>query len=646
MCGLAGFWQRGGFSADEGHAIARCMGNTIVHRGPDDSGEFADPDFGVALAFRRLSIIDLTPLGHQPMHSANGRFVIVFNGEIYNHKVLRAALEKEGVVFRGRSDTETLCEGFARWGVHETLERTAGMFGIAAWDRERKVLSLARDRMGIKPLYCYSEPGYVSFGSEIKVLEAGPRFRKRVNERALNAYLATLYVPGPETILQDVIKVDPGTLIEISDPNLPLPAPTPFWSLTDAARRGRMSGTVLSANEVEAAVRATVTEVVSSHMEADVPLGAFLSGGIDSTTVVSVMQQLSSTPVLTYTVQFDDPVHDESEHAAAIAAHLGTSHTTIPVNGDDALKLVPDLCEIYDEPFADSSQLPSLLVSAAARKHVTVVLTGDGGDELFAGYNRYLQGRRLLEGLNRVPRPLRRGLGRLIGSAGAGQIDGAVSTLSSVIAPLKRTRLVEQKVRKLGRLLDVDSAASRYYSLTAVGATNPSAQLGELPAAIRTAFGMSGSHDVLDSMLLADQLSYLTDNQMTKMDRASMAVGLEARVPLLDHRLVELSWRLPSSSLVNDGLGKWPLRELAYSYVPRALLDRPKTGFSVPLGPWLRGPLRPWVEQLLSREHMANSPVDHADVQRSLKRLTDGFDDAAPAVWAYANFESWRARWL
>jgi asparagine synthase (glutamine-hydrolysing) len=645
MCGFAGFWQAGGIRRDDGVAAVQRMSDTIVHRGPDDAGSFVDGEAGVALGFRRLAILDLTPLGHQPMESPAGRFTVVFNGEIYNHRVLRAALEDEGVVFRGRSDTEALCAGFERWGVRETLQRAAGMFAIAAWDRDRRTLTLARDRIGIKPLYLYAEPGFVSFGSELKALAAGPRFGRVVDEQALGDFLAMLYVPGPATILRRVTKLEPGALLEIRDPGAPVPTAQRFWSVRDVAQAGRLVGHVLRDEEAPAAIEAVLTEAVASHLESDVPLGAFLSGGIDSTTVVALMQRASSRPVRTFTVRFDDPVHDEAAHAEAVAAHLGTDHTTIPVSGDDALALVPRLAEIYDEPFADASQLPSLLVSAAARRHVTVVLTGDGGDELFAGYNRYLTGQRALPRIAAIPGPLRRAAGRLIAAAPPGAIDRFAAGPGRRLPGVRGQRLVEEKVRKLGWLLREEGVAARYRRLVSVGHLAGGGPPSPLPAAIGEAFGHTGA-SLLDRMLLADQLAYLPDNQMTKVDRASMAVSLEARVPLLDHRVAELAWRLPPGWLVRDGLGKWALRDVAYRHVPRALLDRPKTGFTVPLAGWLRGPLRPWAEPLLAPSSVRHGPLDAAEVSGVWRRLCAGFDDAAPAAWALLMFEAWRARWL
>ncbi len=653
MCGVAGFWQAGGIRAEAGEEAVRRMADALAHRGPDDAGTYVDAETGVALGFRRLAIIDLTPLGHQPMASPTGRFHIVFNGEIYNHRALRAELEHAGIRFRGRSDTEVLCAGFETWGIRETLERTRGMFAIAAWDRAHRTLTLARDRIGIKPLYLYAEPGFVSFGSELKALAHGPRYHRQLDADALSEYLGLLYIPGPRTIWKGVQKMLPGTLVEIADPSAPLPEAVPFWSVQDVARNGRIGGATLTEHEAAGEVERVLRDAVGAHLEADVPLGAFLSGGIDSTAVVALMQDVSSQPVRTFTVRFDDPVHDEADHAEAVARHLGTDHTTIPLSGSDALDLVPRLPLIYDEPFADASQLPTLLVSQAARRHVTVVLTGDGGDELFGGYNRYLYGMGTLGRVDAVPALVRHGLSRLIESAPAGSIDRSMARAGRVLAPARRLRLAEQKARKLARLLRSENAAERYLGL--VSTTNPGDIVrgarpeasARLPWALRHAFQeLPANAALLDRMLLADQLGYLPDNQMTKVDRASMAVSLEARVPLLDHRVIELAWRLPASWLVRGGLSKWALREVVYRHVPLALLDRPKTGFTVPLARWLRGPLRAWAEELLSSTELRNGPLDGTAVQAMTSRLWSGYDEGALAAWTVLQFEAWRREWM
>lgn len=644
MCGIAGYWQSGGLREESAREALDAMTRCIAHRGPDDDGAFVDAEVGVALGFRRLAIIDLTPLGHQPMQSPHGRFWLTFNGEVYNHHELRRELLNAGVQFRGRSDTEVLCAGLEVWGIQGTFERAAGMFGVAIWDTRERTLSLVRDRIGIKPLYVASANGVVSWGSELKSTMAGPRFASTLDEAAIQEYSALLYVPGPRTVFTNVRKVPPGSIVHIQDPSLALPEAIPYWSADQAARNGRIGGQSLDAADGQQKLEDLLLSVTAQHLESDVPLGAFLSGGVDSSLVVALMCQVSRDPVKTYTVAFDSTEHDESRHAEEVAKHLGTDHLTIPLRGQDALDEIPNLVESYDEPFADSSQIPSLLVCRAARRHVTVVLTGDGGDELFAGYNRYRYGSALFPKLGGIPGSIRRLGGALIGAVPKAGIDALYSAVRTLPLGVPEERLVADKVSKLARLLRSDSDEDRYRLLVST------ARLREVPRsaspwALSRAFNVAGSASLLDRMLLADQLGYLPDNQMTKVDRASMATSLEARVPLLDHRVIELAWQLPGASLLEGGQSKAPLRKLLYKHVPRALIDRPKTGFSVPLSQWLRGPLRPWAEERFTLSSLHGSPLDATEVRTSWHRFLAGHEGLAPFVWTSLMFEAWRARW-
>ncbi|MBL0937496.1 MAG: asparagine synthase (glutamine-hydrolyzing) [Gemmatimonadaceae bacterium] len=621
-------------------AMTRC----IQHRGPDDGGIFLDPQAGVALGFRRLAIIDLTPLGHQPMSSPSGRYWLTFNGEIYNHHTLRRMLQDAGVQFRGRSDTEVLCAGFEVWGIRETLSRAAGMFGIALWDTQERTLTLARDRIGIKPVHVAQCNGVVSYGSELKSIVAAPEFQRALDEEAIREYAALLYVPGPRTVFRNTIKLPPGSFLTIRNPAAPLPEAEPFWSVQETARNGRLTGKVLDAQEGQRALESMLLRVTEEHLESDVPLGAFLSGGIDSSLVVALMTRVSRSPVRTFTIAFDSAEHDESAHAEAVARHLGTEHTTIPLRGADALDEVKTLVESYDEPFADSSQLPSLLVCRAARRHVTVVLTGDGGDELFAGYNRYRYSEQLFPKLDRMPRALRGLGGAALTSLPDAMLQAAYAMARALSGSVPDERLVVGKLRKLGRLMSSDSDVARYLLLVAT--ERAGGQNTPMPEALAAAFSAEAPATRLDRMLLADQLSYLPDNQMTKVDRASMAASIEARVPLLDHRVIELSWRLPASSILEGGQSKAPLRKLLYQLVPRELIERPKTGFSVPLVDWLRGPLRPWAEELFRAPSLEGSPLDTRIVRDTWTQFVNGHDGYASSVWTSLMFESWRARWL
>ncbi len=593
MCGIAGFWQAGGIRVDDAQSAVRRMAGTLQHRGPDDDGVFVSPESGVALSFRRLAIIELSPRGHQPMASPKGQYHLVFNGEIYNHRELRRDLEAQGITFVGRSDTEALTASFQVWVIEETLRRAVGMFAIAAWDATRQRLTMARDRIGIKPLHVYCEAGYVSFGSELKTVAAGPKSQRRLKDDAAREFAAMLHVPGPRSIWRDVMKMPPGTLLELSDPTQPPPAPRAYWSIVSVAQSGRPGGHVLREEDIPATIENVLSLAVSSHLESDVPLRAFLSGGIDSTTVVALMREHFNRPIKTFTIRFDDPVHDKGVHAEAVASRLGTDHTTISIVGSDALDLIPQLVEVYDELFADASQLPRILVSAAARRHMTVGLTGDGGDELFAGYNRYLYGKHMLERLSRLPKLIRQGFCAMINVGPFGFIDRAFQQLQRLPGSVQERR-VEEKIRKLGALPMLSRSIDRYQRLVSTGLVPIGEQALPVSGAIAQAFEqVMPDATRLDRMLLADQLSYLPDNKMTKVDRASMSVGLEARAPLLDHRVVKLSWQLPERWLVRNGVGQVALRHIANKYVPQKLLDRPKTGFSVPLAAWLRGPLRP-----------------------------------------------------
>lgn len=645
MCGIAGFWQSGGLPEESARTALKAMTQCIAHRGPDDEGHFVDARQGVALGFRRLAILDLTPLGHQPMRSPQGRFWMTFNGEIYNHHELRRELVKAGVQFRGRSDTEVLCAGLEVWGIRETFRRAAGMFGVAIWDAETATLTLVRDRIGIKPVYVSAANGVVSWASELKSIIAAPRFSSPLDEAAIGEYASLMYIPGPRTVFSRVVKLPPGGILTIRSANAPLPEPERFWSVLDAADEGRLSGHAFSLDEAQAKLEKLLLQVTEEHLESDVPLGAFLSGGIDSSLVVALMSQVSTSKVKTYTIAFDSAEHDESAHAEAVARHLDTEHLTIPLRGADALDEVSALVESYDEPFADSSQLPSLLVCRAARRHVTVVLTGDGGDELFAGYNRYRYGERLFPKLDRIPRMVRQATARLLRSLPDAALEGAYNFARHLPLGLPAERLIAGKVRKLERLLSATDDRTRYQLLTVTERTH-GIKAPPVPAALAEAFTRTTSASLLDRMLLTDQLGYLVDNQLTKVDRASSAASLEARVPLLDHRIIELSWKFPTDALLAGGQSKAPLRKILYQHVPRALIDRPKTGFSVPLVAWLRGPLRPWAEERFTTQALADSPLDGREVRNTWTRFLAGHDGFAHTVWTALMFESWRARWI
>ena len=653
MCGFAGLLSTAGFTREELTDHASRMIAPIAHRGPDDSGTWVDEHAGIAFGFRRLAILDLSPLGHQPMRSPSGRFVIVFNGEIYNFLELRGELAGCGHHFRGQSDTEVMLAAFEQWGIDQAVRRFAGMFAIAVWDAERRELSLVRDRLGKKPLYVYREPGLITFGSELKALFGGPSFDRSIDRSAVAAYLRYLCVPSPKTIFEHAIKVPPAHIVTLADPEAPLPAARSYWSLEQIAREGLANPIGGDDRDAVDALDSLLADAVRCRLRSDVPLGALLSGGIDSSTVVALMQETSGRPVKTYTIGFAEAAFDEARHAANVAAHVGTDHAELRLTGEDAYALVPRLVDVFDEPFADPSQLPTFLVSQFARRDVTVALCGDGGDELFGGYNRYVYGSHILSRVNRIPRAVRQPVGAGLGSVPAPAWDRLHRLTSSVFPGVPQEHF-GARIHKLGHLLNAGSVGEMYRSLLSAW-QQPEALLadhlsadeggGDTDVTGRILNGGSPAA-MLDRMMLADQLMYLPDDLLAKVDRASMAVSLEVRAPLLDHRVVEFSWRLPRSMKVRNGLGKWILREVLYRRVPQALVQRPKMGFSVPIDNWLRGPLRVWAGDLLFSEGVGGGGwFDKTAIAHAWKALHAGRPHAGNAVWAAVMLQAWRARW-
>lgn len=646
MCGVAGVFARERWSSEQLHGIGLRMSDAIAHRGPDDNGVWVDAPAGIALAFRRLAIVDLSAQGNQPMRSATGRYVIIFNGEVYNHKALRRDLESSGgCSFRGHSDTEVILAAFEQWGIESAVRRFIGMFAIAVWDTRRRELSLIRDRLGIKPLFIYQQDGLVSFGSELKALLAGPEFDRTLDTSALQSYLRYLYVPAPQSIFRHVIKLLPGHILTIADPTVPLPASSPFWSAGVASREGQDAQFAGGDDEAIAELETLLTDAVRLRMQADVPLGALLSGGIDSSTVVALMQASADRPVKTFTIGFDQHEFNESAHAKAVAMHLGTDHTELHLTGGDALTVIPRLAEMFDEPLADPSQIPTFLVCQLARREVTVALTGDGGDELFGGYNRYIQGERLISGFERWPSVLRKFSASGLTSVSPGTWNRMGATLRPVFPTAGRTRLLGEKMHKLGGLLRADSTQGMYRSLLSAWQDPEDLVVGGVAASPDGTLDGNNQLALMERMMLADQTSYLPDDLLAKVDRASMAVSLEARVPILDHRVVEFSWRLPRKFKVRDGRGKWILREILYKHVPRVLVDRDKMGFSVPLEQWLTGPLRNWAGDLLlsgDTDGLLRSTV----VRKEWDRFLAGDSSNAAGIWAVVMFRAWQDRWL
>jgi asparagine synthase (glutamine-hydrolysing) len=639
MCGIAGFIG-GGPAGRQAKAVLRAMTDAIAHRGPDDQGAWHDEEAGVALGFRRLSIIDLSMAGHQPMASASGRFVTVYNGEIYNYRDLRAELEAAGAapVWRGHSDTEVMLAAFERWGVAGALERLNGMFALAVWDRQRRVLTLARDRLGEKPLYHGRMGETFLFGSELKALTAHPAFERNLDREALTLYLRYNYVPAPRSIWRGISKLLPAHYLEIDAHGRALGAPSPYWNFHEVARAGAaepLPDTPALVDDLEILLK----DAVARRMEADVPVGAFLSGGVDSSTIVALMQAQSERPVRTFTIGFDDPQYDEAAHARAVAAYLGTDHVTLEVTGRDALDVVPRLPAMWDEPFSDSSQIPTHLVSALTRRSVTVSLSGDGGDELFGGYNRYISGLRMWRRAAHLPGPMRRLLARALQHRYSAGMAGAMMRA----LPARHRQLgLADRLPKLGQVIAEGSPDAVYRRLVS-HMTDPAAMVigGAEPPG--DGGGAPDFADFRQKMMYVDTLTYLPDDILTKVDRASMAVSLEARVPFLDHRVVEFAWRLPMSAKIRGGQGKRILRALLDRYVPRALIERPKMGFAVPVEAWLKGALRDWAEALLDETRLRSEGFFDAAAVRRLwaEQLRRGGHHAQ--LWDLLMFQSWWA---
>ena len=640
MCGIAGFVdlkRRSG--PDELRSVASNMARSLSHRGPDDQGVWIDGEAGVALSHTRLAIIDLSPAGAQPMTSSCGRFVLSYNGEVYNVPELRVELVAAGRQFRGHSDTEVMVEGCAVWGVPQTLERLIGMFAFALWDRSTHTLTLARDRLGIKPLYWGHTNGDLVFASELKALRMLPRWRGDINLDALAAFLRYGYVPTPMSIYRGINKLVPGTLLEYG-PDGELKH-TVYWSLSEVAERGQASRLDVPDAVAVEMLESLLTDSVRRRMVADVPLGMFLSGGVDSSTVAALMQASSARPIRTFSIGFHEPAYDEAANAKQVAAHLGTEHTELYVTPAEARAVIPKLQEIYDEPFADSSQIPTYLVSELTRRHVKVALSGDGGDEVFAGYNRYGQGLALARMIRTLPKPMRRAMAGAMTAVAPGMWDH----FSTVVPRQMRPRLVGDKIHKLAGVLPEDSIGFYRNLVTqwpeasslVEGAVAPDESL--YASAVRARF-----HDDVSWMQYLDTLTYLPDDILAKVDRASMAVALEVRVPLLDHRVVELSWRLPQHLKLRGGRGKWLLRQIVYKYVPKRLLERPKMGFGVPIDQWLRGPLKEWAGDLLSSSAMNGAGLfDRSPIAKKWAEHQEGARNWQDFLWNVLMFEAWNA---
>lgn len=640
MCGITGFWD---ISRQIGHEslsiTVRQMSDTLFLRGPDDSGVWIDTDRGIALGHRRLAIIDLSPLGHQPMHSADGRYVIVFNGEIYNFQQLRKQLESLGHTFRGHSDTEIMLAAFCEWGVLEATKRFNGMFAFALWDRQERVLHLGRDRMGEKPLYYGWIGQTLVFASELKAFKAYPHFQPEIDRDALAAFLRYSYIPAPYSIYKNIYKLPPATILSWNGINA-YPQPQPYWSMKEVAELGITQQFPGSEAEAIEQIESLLKDAVGLRMMADVPLGAFLSGGIDSSTVVALMQSQSSQPIKTFTIGFNEKGYNEAEYAKAVAQHLGTNHTELYLSADNALAVIPKLPQLYDEPFSDVSQIPTFLVSQLAREHVTVSLSGDGGDELFAGYSRYFFANNLWNKIAWMPKPVRQAIAHAL----KGLSHPSFSHIGPTAIGKKNYSSLARYIENGSKVMAMTEADTLYTHVIShwKQPTSIVRDSSEIFTSIRDRNQWANIPEFIQQMMYVDSVSYLPDDILVKLDRASMGVSLEGRIPFLDHRVVELAWQMPLSLKVRQNQSKWLLRKILYKYVPSALIDRPKMGFNVPIGNWLRGSLRDWSESLLDEKKLQQQGfLNFKPIHQKWQEHLRGESNWEYYLWDILMFQAW-----
>jgi len=651
MCGIAGIWG----SVGSKDAIVRRMTDALTHRGPDASGVWCEESAGVALAHRRLSIVDLSPAGQQPMVSPCGRYVVIFNGEIYNHILLRNELGKEldrGIQWRGYSDTETLLYALGTWGLEKTLCRANGMFSIALWDHSEQTLTFVRDRFGEKPLYYGWVGGSLAFASELKALQAVPGWNAKIEPEVLESYLRFGCVGGHQSIFRDVFKLPQGSTLKVTRTDIHnnvLPEPEVWWSAISAASSAKHnSQPELTQAQALSSVERSLNQSVGRQMVADVPLGAFLSGGIDSSLIVALMQAQSARKVQTFSVGFEDPRYDESLHAKEVAAHLGTEHTTLRATSKMALDLVPQLSDIYDEPFADASQIPTSLIARLTRQHVTVALSGDAGDELFGGYNRYVWVPRVWSKLRRMPLPTRNLLARLLKQVPASGYDSMMALSSHVLPSRLHIRTFGEKLYKLADVLACRSDRALYAGLASMNRhpeylLEPEHGSNNTPESL---YPVLAGFNQVEWMMLMDTLNFMVDDVLVKVDRASMASSLEVRAPFLDPDVYAAAWRLPQDMRVRNGESKWALRQILYHHVPKELVERPKMGFAVPLDSWLRGPLREWAQDLLSVQNFDRFPqLNRQTINRIWAEHLAGKGHHAEQLWVVLQLLAWGRRW-
>lgn len=652
MCGIAGFLDSSQVGAESEAALSRMTG-ALVRRGPDDLGLWVDREAGVGLGHRRLSILDLSPTGHQPMVSACGRYVVIFNGEIYNHLKLRqelgtlTAFSTGDGPWRGYSDTETLLAAVVAVGVEAALKKYIGMFAFALWDRETRSLTLARDRLGEKPLYYGWQGKTFLFGSELKALREHPAFRSEINRDALSLYMRHNCIPAPYSIYQGIYKLLPGTWVTLRGDERNI-VPQSYWSAREAAEVGSRFPFVGSEAEARIALDNVLRQAVAGQMLADVPLGAFLSGGVDSSTVVALMQALSEHPVKTFTIGFHEASYNEAEHAHAVARHLGTEHTELYVTSKQAMAVIPKLPTLYDEPFADSSQIPTFLVSELARRHVTVSLSGDGGDELFGGYNRYFWATNIWRRVGWLPQPMRVALAGALEVLPPAAWDGVFKGLGHFFPTGWRYANPGDKLHKLAEILAARTPEEIYIGLVSHW-KYPDKVVSDAhePATVLTdSARWAALPDFESRMMYLDQMTYLPDDILAKVDRAAMGVSLETRVPFLDHRVVEFAWSLPLSLKMRDAQGKWLLREVLSRYVPKDLIERPKMGFGIPLDVWLRGSLKGWAEELLDETRLRNECFfEPSVIRKKWDEHLAGRRNWSYHLWDVLMFQAWNEQW-
>lgn len=649
MCGIAGFIEKA-----QSSQILSKMNTALNHRGPDGAGVWCDTEEGIGLAHRRLSIIDLSDNGRQPMFSPSGRFVVVFNGEIYNYQELRKEIDQlSTVAWQSRSDTEVMLAAFEIWGIEKAVQRFVGMFAFALWDRKERTLYLCRDRLGIKPLY-YSQIGATfMFGSELKALRSHPNFIPEIDRDTITLYLRHNCIPAPYCIYKNTFKLEPGKILKISANSIfsrhKLPSATTFWSAKEIAENSHdLSDGEADEKEWTNLLERRLKEAVSMRMISDVPLGVFLSGGVDSSTVAALMQAESAIPIKTFTIGFEEEGYDETDHARAVARHLGTEHNELCITADQAMDVITDLPTLYDEPFGDSSQIPTHLISKMTRQYVTVCLSGDGGDEIFGGYNRYRWMQKILDIQNILTRALSQKLSKKACNISPLAWDRLFGLITGFLPRKYRIDTAGEKLHKLANALSFFTPDDIYYCLISHWLEPEQIVIDTIEPATKVTARVD--HPILNGyvqmMMYLDLVTYLPDDILTKVDRASMGVGLETRVPLLDHRVVELAWQIPLHMKIHDGQGKWILKKILYKYVPRKLIDRPKAGFAIPLDSWLREPLRDWAESLLDEKRIKTEGVfNPVPIRTKWNEHISGRRNNQAQLWDILMFQAWMERW-